>query len=152
MIKTLEVSRDIAADPMTVWNAISDVTNMGKWSTECHSCTWIDGATGPEVGAMFNGENRNGAAEWTTQARVTASVPGESFHFDAIARDFVFAKWGYNLEAIDGGTRVTEIWEDLRPEAAIARSTAISGVTDRAAFNKAGMETTLERIAAEVEA
>ena len=63
----------------------------------------------------------------------------------------MFAKWGYNFEAIDGGTRVTEVWEDLRPEAALARSAAISGVEDRAAFNAAGMETTLQRIAAAVE-
>lgn len=151
MIRNLQVSRDIAADPMAVWSAVSDVTNMGQWSTECHTCAWQEGHDGPVVGAVFNGENRNGEAEWTTQAVVTAAEPGESFHFDAVSRDFVFAKWGYNFEAIDGGTRVTEVWEDLRPEAALERSAAISGVADRAAFNQVGMETTLERLAAAVE-
>ncbi len=151
MIRNLEVSRDIAADPMTVWSAVSDITRMGEWSTECHACNWQEGHDGPVVGAVFDGENRNGEAQWTTQGVVTASEPGVSFHFDAVSRDFVFAKWGYDFEAIDGGTRVTEVWEDLRPEAALARSVAISGVEDRAAFNKAGMETTLERIAAAVE-
>jgi len=151
MIRNLQVSRDIAADPLTVWAAVSDVTRMGEWSTECVSCAWQEGHDGPAVGAVFDGENRNGDAEWTTQGVVTAAEPGASFHFDAVVRDFVFAKWGYDLEPIDGGTRVTEVWEDLRPEASLARSAAISGVEDRAAFNKAGMETTLERIAAAVE-
>ena len=133
MTRNVEVSRDIAASPDVVFAAISDVTRMGEWSTECHTCAWQEGHDAPVVGAVFNGENRNGEAEWTTQGVVTVAEPGLSFHFDAVARDYVFAKWGYNFEAIDGGTRVTEVWEDLRPEAALARSAAISGVAPPAA-------------------
>src|SRR5215213_9637584 len=58
--KHVEVSRDIKASPMAVWSAVSDVTRMGEWSPECHTCAWAEDATGPAVGARFVGHNRNG--------------------------------------------------------------------------------------------
>ena len=148
---TVTVSRDIAADPMAVWHAISDITRMGEWSPECQSCTWLDGADGPEIGAVFLGQNRNGELAWKTKGRVTAATPGETFHFDAFVGDFVFAKWGYDLEPIEGGTRVTERTIDLRPDEIKARSLEISGIEDRDDRNRETMEATLERIAAALE-
>ena len=62
----------------------------------------LDGADGPEIGAVFLGQNRNGDLEWKTKGRVTAAVPGESFHFDAFVGDFVFARWAYDLETASG--------------------------------------------------
>ncbi len=151
MNATVEVSRDIAAAPAAVFAAISDVTRMGEWSPECHTCEWDDGATGPAVGVMFTGHNRNGDKEWTTQGRITACDPGERFAFDALFGDFVFAKWSYDIEATDTGCRVTESWVDLRPAAAIEAAAEISGVADRTAHNRAGMEATLAGLAAAVE-
>jgi len=148
---TVSVSRDISADPVTIWEAITDVTRMGEWSPECHTCTWDDGFSGPEVGAVFTGQNRNGDFEWTTQAKVTEAVPGQSFAFDAMARDFVFAKWAYELEAIDGGTRVTEHTLDLRPDNIKSRGASISGIEDRDTRNRETMEATLARVAEAVE-
>ncbi|MEM7091800.1 MAG: SRPBCC family protein [Actinomycetota bacterium] len=144
---TTSVSREIATDPMTIWNAISDVTRMGEWSPECQECTWDEGFSGPEIGAVFTGVNRNGEFEWTTQAKVTVAEPGQSFAFDAMARDFVFAKWRYDLEAIEGGTRVSEHTLDLRPDAIKDRGAAISGTEDRDARNRETMEATLARLA-----
>lgn len=151
MTRHLEVSREIAASPQAVFEAISDVTRMGEWSPECYACEWIDGATGPAVGAKFDGHNRNGDKEWTTQGEIVECVPGERFVFHALARDFHFATWGYQIEATDTGCRVTETWDDLRPDEIIARGPAISGVEDRPGFNAESMATTLERIAAAVE-
>ena len=51
----------------------------------------------------------------------------------------------------DGGCVVTEIWDDYRPEEIRNKPSAISGVTDRAEFNRQSMATTLERLAAAVE-
>ena len=148
---TTSVSREIAADPLTIWNAVTDITRMGEWSPECHTCTWDDGFSGPEVGAVFTGQNRNGEFEWTTQAKITDAVPGERFAFDAMARDFVFAKWAYEFEATDGGTLVTEHALDLRPEAIKERGASISGVEDRDARNRENMEATLARLAEALE-
>ena len=47
---SIEISRDIAAAPEAVYAAISDVTRMGEWSEECHTCEWHEGSDGPVVG------------------------------------------------------------------------------------------------------
>ena len=42
---------------------------------------------------------------------------------------------------------VTEMAQDLRPEEWLEASAQISGVTDRKAHNRAGIEATLQRLA-----
>ena len=63
MAERVEVTRDIDPPPEAVYDAIADVTRMGQWSTECHTCEWHDGVTGPAVGASFalEGEGRGAA-------------------------------------------------------------------------------------------
>lgn len=151
MTPDVQVDRTIAASPAIVFNAITDITRMGEWSPETVSAEWNDGATEAAVGATFTGVNRNGDNEWTTEATVAELVPDERFFFDCSVRGFVFAKWGYTIKATDGGCVVTEVMQDLRPESALERSAQISGVTDRLAHNRAGMEITLSRLAASVE-
>jgi uncharacterized protein YndB with AHSA1/START domain len=149
--KRVEVSREISAPAMTVWEAISDVTRMGEWSPECHTCAWSEGSNGPAVGARFTGHNCNGDKEWTTEAEITECVPGERFAFDGVFGDLRFSHWGYSIEPTADGCRVTETWEDGRPEEILEATAAISGVADRASHNRAGMEETLARLAAAVE-
>jgi uncharacterized protein YndB with AHSA1/START domain len=151
MTDHVEVSRHINASPMAVWNAISDVTRMGEWSPECHTCTWNEGASGPEVGAVFTGQNRNGEYEWSTECEVTQSVPGEVFAFDGVFGDLRFAKWAYRLEAAGDGCLVTETWDEGRPPEVIEFTKTISGVAERGEHNRKGMEETLERLAAALE-
>ena len=151
MSERVTVSRRIAASPEVIWAAVSDVTRMGEWSPECHTCGWIEGATGPEVGATFEGHNRNGDKEWTTQVKVVESVPGERFVFEPFFGDFTFSRWGYLIEGDGDGSIVTEFTENLIPEEMREVSSQISGVTDRDAHNRAGMEETLARLAAVIE-
>ncbi len=151
MTDHVEVSRQIAASPETVWSAITDITRMGEWSPECHSCEWKDDATGPAVGAWFIGHNRNGEFEWSTEAEIIECVPNEVFRFDGVFGDLHFAKWGYLIAPVDDGCIVTETWEEGRPPEVIEMTKSISGVDDRASHNRTGMEQTLERLAAAVE-
>ena len=153
MTKHVEVSREINASPDAVWAAITDVTRMGEWSPECHTCTWNDGASAPAVGARFTGQNRNGDHEWTTEAEITECEPGRVFAFDGVFGDLRFAHWKYVIEpSADGAScTVTEIWDDGRPDEIIPATAKISGVDDRASHNRAGMEQTLARLAAAVE-
>lgn len=151
MIKHVEVSREIKASPEKVWSAISDVTRMGEWSPECHTCEWNDDATGPAVGVRFTGHNRNGDFEWTTEAEIVECVPGERFVFEGVFGDLRFAKWAYLIEPTPDGCRVTETWDEGRPDNVIEITKTISGVDDRASHNKKGMEETLARLAAAVE-
>ncbi len=151
MVPDLEVSRDIAASSSVVFAALTDITRMGEWSPETYRAEWNDGVDGAAVGARYTGHNRHGDREWSIEAEIVELVPDERFFFDCNSRGFVFSKWGYSVEPVDGGCRVTEYWQDLRPEEAKHISTSISGVEDRLAHNRAGMEQTLARLAAAVE-
>ena len=64
-----------------IWNLIADVRNTGKFSPEVFEAEWLDGATGPALGARFRGHvrrNEIGPVYWTT-CRVTACEPGREF-------------------------------------------------------------------------
>ena len=152
MTERLEISRDIAAPPEAVYAAISDVTRMGEWSEECHACEWNDGFDGPAVGARFDGHNRAGDREWTSQGTVIEADPGRAFAFECSMYDFHYSTWGYRIEPTESGCRVTEWTEDLRPESAMEMAKQISGIDDRTARNRQTMSGTLERLAAALEA
>jgi uncharacterized protein YndB with AHSA1/START domain len=151
MTDKLEISRDIAAPPDVVYAAIADVTRMGEWSEECYSCEWHDGFDGPTVGATFDGHNRHGENEWTSQGKVIEADPGRAFAFEVSMMDFHYATWGYRIEPTDAGCRVTEWNEDLRPESTLEFSKQISGVEDRTERNRQTMSGTLDRLAAALE-
>jgi len=151
MTPDLEVSRDIAASPEAVFAAITDITRMGEWSPETVRAEWNEGFSAPAVDAVFTGHNRNGDKEWSIEAKIVELVDNERFFFDCMSSGYVFSKWGYSIEPTNTGCRVTEYSQDLRPETALERSAQVSGVVDRASHNLAGMEATLERLAAAVE-
>ena len=151
MVEKLEVSRDIAAPPEVVYAAIADVTRMGEWSEECVACEWHEGYDGPVLGATFDGHNRHGEHEWTTQGKVIEADPGRAFAFECSMFDFHYSTWGYRIEPTATGSRVTEWSEDLRPESAMEFSKQTSGVDDRGARNRHTMSGTLERLAAALE-
>jgi hypothetical protein len=148
---TVSVSRDIAASPDTVWALIADLPRMGDWSPESTGGSWAKGATGPKLGAHFKGTNANGAKKWNTHSVVTACEPARAFAFDVSAVGFKVATWRYLIEATDSGCTVTETWTDSRGWVVKTVGTQKSGVKDRADSNRAGMEKTLENLAAAVE-
>ena len=152
MTPHVEISRDIAASSDAVYAAISDVTRMGEWSEECRACEWHDGFDGPVVGATFDGHNRHGEHQWTTQGKVIEAESGRAFAFECSMFDFHFSTWGYRIEPTAMGCRVTEWSEDLRPESAMEFSKQTSGIDDRDARNRQTMSGTLARLAAAVEA
>lgn len=152
MTSEVSVHRDMAASADVVWQMISDITRMGEWSPETTACSWRGGATGPTVGARFTGQNRNGRKRWSTSGKVVAADPGRSFAFDVTAGPLKVARWAYTIEANEQGCRVTETWTDQRNALAKLAGGPASGVKDREAHNRIGMEQTLERLAAAAEA
>jgi uncharacterized protein YndB with AHSA1/START domain len=147
MTPQVEITREIAASPEAVYEAISDITRMGEWSTECVSCAWHEGFDRPVVGALFDGHNVNGDHSWTTQGTVIEAEPGRAFTFECSMMDFHFSTWGYRIEPTATGCRVTEWSEDLRPDSILEFSQQLSGVDDRQARNRETMSETLERLA-----
>ena len=139
------------APPDRVWDLVSDVTRIGTYSPETFEAEWLDGATGPEVGARFRGHvkrNGKGPVYWTS-CTVLASEPGREFAFGVGARDKPLNTWRYRLEPASDGTDVTESFE-LTDTAVLRLYWALLGWA-RGRTNRNGMRTTLERIKAEVE-
>ncbi len=151
MTEPVTVSRDINAPADQVWAMVSDVTRMGEWSPEAVGATWLKGASGPAPGAKFKGSNQNGKKKWNTIATVVDAEPGKLFSFRVTAVGLKIAEWRYSFESNATGCRVTETWIDQRGKIAASFGKPASGVSDRLTHNRAGMETTLERLAAAAE-
>jgi len=150
MSSAVSVSRVIAVQPEQLYGLVSDLPRMGEWSPENTGGKWKGSATGPAVGAKFVGANRNGSKQWTTLCTVTEATLGKVFGFDVTAAGFKVASWRYDFEPVGGGTRVTETWTDNRGVLARLLGKPVSGVGDRAAHNRAGMERTLQALATAV--
>ena len=151
MTDQVSVSREIGAPAEMVWAMVSDITRMGEWSPENESATWRGGASGPTPGAKFRGTNQNGKKKWNTEGVVVDADPGRRFSFRVTAVGLKVAEWSYAFEPTAAGCRVTETWVDQRGRIAKVLGNPVSGVADRAGHNKAGMEQTLERLAAAAE-
>jgi hypothetical protein len=147
MSKRLEVTRQIDASPMRLYEMISDLPRMGEWSPENRGGQWVKGATGPAVGARFKGANKLGRISWNTHATVVTAEPEREFAFDVTAAGVPVARWGYRFVPVGDATEVTEYWEDHRPPLIGAIGGLILGVRDRPAHNRAGMEATLATLA-----
>lgn len=144
----------MAATPQRVWELVSDVTNTGKFSPETFDAEWLDGATGPRVGAHFRGHVRRNGKKWLvywTRCTVTSCEPGRAFAFEVDGPGGKpTVKWAYLFEPSDDGTDVTESFEmgDAPGIALYARFAEKS----RTQTNLRNMRTTLERIRAVAEA
>ncbi len=139
------------APAQEIWELVSDVTRIGSYSPETFEAEWLDGASGPEVGATFRGHvkrNGRGPTYWTT-CTVTACQPGREFAFAVGAADKPLNVWGYVLEPSGEGTDVTESFT-LTSTLGLRVYWALLGWA-RGRTNRNGMRTTLERIKAEVE-
>jgi len=145
------VSRTIAASPDALYAIVSDLPHMCDLSKEHEGGEWVDGATGPAVGAKFKGRNANEKHNWSTVATVEVADPGKQFAFGVKAGPMKIARWGYRFEAVDGGTQVTESWDDRRGWLIKKLGAMVSGVADRASHNRDQMDYTLEALAARAE-
>jgi hypothetical protein len=145
------VTVHMVATPEKIWELVSDVTKIGLYSPETFEAEWLEGATGPAVGAKFRGHvkrNGKGPTYWTT-CTVRESVPGREFSFGVGPSDKPLNIWSYHLEPSGDGTDVTESFQ-LAQTAPLRLYWAVLGWS-RGRTNRNGMRTTLERVKAEVE-
>ncbi|MFI8962981.1 SRPBCC family protein [Streptomyces sp. NPDC053493] len=148
---SLEESVLVDADRATLYALVADLRNMGRWSPECRG-VWVPRPP-LRTGSRFVGFNRRGPFLWFTTGRVTTARPDEEFVFDVGVFGLPIARWGYRFEPEGAGTRVTETWQDLRTGrgAGLANllGTMFAGTNPerRIAVNRAGMRTTLARLA-----
>ena len=145
------VTLHMKATPEAVWALVSDVTKIGRYSPETFEAEWLDGATGPAVGAKFRGHvkrNGRGPTYWTT-CKVTAADPGREFAFAVLTGGRALNEWRYTMTPAGDGTDVTESFE-LTPVLPIRIYWTLLGWA-RGKTNHNGMQATLERVKAEVE-
>jgi len=147
------VTLHIDAEPTRVWELISDITRMGEYSPEVFEAEWLDGATGPAVGARYRGHvkrNERGPTYWTT-CKVTECSPGEVFEFGVMMGDKAMNTWRYEFApGAGGGTDATESFR-LSGKILPALWYPLGGFL-RQRRNERDMLRTLERVKAVAEA
>ncbi len=147
------VTVHIEAPAHRVWELVSDVTQIGRYSPETFEAEWQDGATGPVAGAKFRGHvkrNGRGPTYWTS-CEVTESEPGRVFEFAVLTGGRALNTWRYELAAAEGGgTDATESFR-LAATPPLRLDWALFGRW-RGRTNRDGMRETLERVKAVAEA
>ncbi|WP_072803999.1 SRPBCC family protein [Rhodococcoides yunnanense] len=149
MSRTLEASVDIDATPEQVWQVVSDLERMGRWSPQCVKMKVFGGEV--RKGTTTLNVNRKGFLVWPTTAKVTRFEPNREIAFRITENH---TTWSYTLTPTDAGTTVVE-----RREAPTG-TTAISGFLVKNVLGGTdefdvelvdGMNQTLQRIKLESE-
>jgi dimethylaniline monooxygenase (N-oxide forming) len=145
------VSLRIEAPPQRVYDIITDIAQMGRLSPECTGGHWLDGATGPAVGARFKGNNKRGIARWSTTNLVVAADPGRAFSFETQQSGY---RWTYSLEPDGAGTVVSERRDPFKERPLVAKvftKLLLGGEDGHTDELREGMRQTLERLKAVAE-
>jgi len=150
-----ELSMFMDATPEAVYALVSDVTRTPEFSPQVIRSSWIGGATGPAVGARFKARNKvQRGPGWNNKPVVTVADPGREFAFTRTELGGGTMLWRYQFQPEGTGTKVTESYEVIQPLTrfmwfVIER---ICGRRDRRSDLQHGMQQTLERVRAVVEA
>ena len=149
-VAPIEVSTEIAAPPAAVWELVSDLRNMSRWSPQCRK-TIVRGGVMQEGAKLIN-INRQGLLVWPTQAMVTEFVPEQKVAFKIREN---WTVWSFTLiPTTDGGTRLVQRREAPKGISDISvklTNAVLGGVDDFTAGLEQGMTETLARIKAEAE-
>lgn len=139
----------ISAPPDVLWSIVSDVTRTPDLSPEISRCRWLDGADGPAVGARFEAINTVNGKSWKNRPVVTVADPGSVFAFERTEPFAGTVAWRYELEPVEGGTRVTLSYEVTRALTRVGWFIIerLFGCRDRRGDLARGMEQTLQRLA-----
>jgi plastocyanin len=149
------VDRHIAASPEVLYALVADVTRTPEITPDIVKVEWLDGATGPAVGARFKATNKQGRGpNWSNKPVIVTVEPGREI---AWARTEPFAgtvEWRYRFESEGTGTRVVESYEVTKPLRLMGWFIigTLYGMKDRRAELRASMLRTLDRLAEITEA
>jgi len=144
----------VRADPDRLWAMVTDVTRTGEWSPETYRAEWLNGATGPAVGARFKGYNRRKKAKWATVCEVIEAEPPRVFAFAVGTAAKPQTVWRYQLTPSENGVELTESFELMKPLSILSRlvTRVTIGVNDRCADLEQGAQSTINAIKLAAEA
>jgi uncharacterized protein YndB with AHSA1/START domain len=112
---TVEVPIEIDASPERVWAIVSDIEVMPGASPELQAVEWLDGRSGPGLGARFAGHNRHEAfGQWSTTSVIVEYDPPRAFAWAVGDPEEPSATWRFILEPRDGGTLLRQ-WVQMGP-------------------------------------
>lgn len=154
---TVEVEIVVNASPGRVWALVTDLDGMGQWSPEYRGGEWIDGATGPAVGARFKGRNRRREREWESVSTVTACEPQRLFAWSVGEPANPGATWRFELVPEGDGVRLSQHVElGPGPSGLTARIAELPEresdiIAARSAEHRRNMQATLEALKAAAE-
>jgi hypothetical protein len=112
---TTEVELIIDAPPAVVWPLVCDIGVPAEFSSEFQGGQWLDGATGPSLGARFLGRNYHEAAgTWETVSTVCEFEPDRLFGWAVGDPDVPAAQWRFALEPAGSGTVIRQ-WMQIGP-------------------------------------
>lgn len=149
-LTTDTVERFIEAPPGLLYDIVSDVTRTPELSPEIVKCTWVRGATGPAVGVRFKAINSAGRGpDWPNWPVVLTADRGREFAFSRTEPFAGTLEWRYRFIPKGTGTKVIESYTVSKPISIIGWFLigTVSGLKDRAGDLRAGMTTTLDRLA-----
>src|SRR4051794_34473886 len=141
----------VAAPPEVVYALLTDLPTLTELAEETAAMEWRKGGS-CQPGAVFKGQNCNGAKKWSTTCTVTHAEPGRTFAFDVKSAIIPISRWRYDIAASDGGCTVTERTWDRRPGWFLPIARRATGVADRGSANAEHIRLTLERLKAKAEA
>lgn len=103
----------IDAPTATVWQLVSDIGNLARYSPETVRTEWTNGSTRAVAGATFRGFNDDGTNQWHADCVITELVAGEVFAFGVAPDDHgrFATTWRYTIRADGTGTYLTESFE-----------------------------------------
>lgn len=144
----LQAQIDIAAPPATVWALISDLKRMPQWSPQTRAMKLF----GPlRVGAKTVNINRRRLLVWPTSSTITVVEPERELAFRVDANG---TEWSYELEPIEGGTRVVESRRaphGIKKFSTVTVNAVLGGVPSFEVELVEGMNATLSRLKAAAE-
>lgn len=144
----LQAQIDIDAPVATVWALVSDLRRMPQWSPQCRVMKVL-GRT--RVGAKAINLNRRNKMFWPTTCTVTEIDPERKLQFRVDLNAMV---WSYELEAVEGGTRLIESRrapEGFKTVPTMLVDKFMGGVPSFEQELVAGMNESLQRIKAAAE-
>ena len=146
-----ESSVVIARPADELYELVSDVTNMGRWSPVSTGGAWDDDRE------WFTGTNVIGDGAWETRCRVVVRDPGREFAFinHGLEGRIEMVRWGFQFRPTDDGrTEVTQTWEVLPTYAeglGVSDEDAIGVLDLMQGVALSGMPETLAALKADVE-
>lgn len=149
-VAPIEASIEIDAAPARVWELVSDLRNMPRWSPQCRRTIVRGGVM--RAGAKLVNINRRGLLFWPTQSMVTDFVPDERIAF-RVKENWTI--WSFDLEPnVGGGTRLVQRREAPKgiSDVSVRLTKAVLGGVDQFTDElESGMNRTLRQIKADAE-